>query len=115
MCKRDGSRRPVGVRVVGVYRVRVSHLVRRATLADVSAIAAIYGHAVRDSVATFDVVEPPPSYWQEKLSSAALGDHVVVVEDGCAVVVGYAYSTAFRPRPAYAGTRKRRSTWRLRW
>jgi phosphinothricin acetyltransferase len=84
----------------------VSHRVREATLADVSAIAAIYGHAVRDSVATFDVVEPPPSYWQEKLSSAALGDHVVVVEDASAVVVGYAYSTAFRPRPAYAGTRE---------
>jgi phosphinothricin acetyltransferase len=86
--------------------VAVSQTVRKATPADVPAIAAIYRHAVRDSVATFDVVDPPPSYWQAKMSSAEPGDHVVVVEDASAVVVGYAYSTAFRPRPAYARTRE---------
>ena len=87
------------------YPQGVSQLVREATPADVLAIARIYGRAVRDSVATFDVTDPPPSYWQAKLASSELGDHVVVLEDA-GTVVGYAYSTAFRPRPGYARTRE---------
>jgi L-amino acid N-acyltransferase YncA len=87
------------------YRGAVAKIVRPATPADIPAIAQIYGYAVRDSVATFDVTDPPPSYWQKKLASAEVGDHVVVVEDA-ATVLGYAYSTAFRPRPAYAHTRE---------
>ncbi|MDQ6934254.1 MAG: N-acetyltransferase family protein [Actinomycetota bacterium] len=83
----------------------MSPLVRPATPTDVPAITQIYGHAVQTSVATFDVVAPPPSYWQGKLSSFEVGDHVVVLEDA-ATVVGYAYSTAFRPRSGYARTRE---------
>jgi phosphinothricin acetyltransferase len=71
----------------------------------VTSISAIYGYAVRDSVATFDMEDPPPDYWRTKVTSTEPGDHVVVVEDG-ATVVGFAYSTAFRPRPAYARTRE---------
>jgi len=48
---------------------------------DVPAIARIYGWAVRESIATFDVTDPPLSYWQQKLASVGSGDHVVVVED----------------------------------
>lgn len=87
------------------YPAGVPRLVRQATPADASAIARIYGHAVRHSVATFDVTDPPPSYWRAKLASSEPGDHVVVLVDSGAVV-GYAYSTAFRPRPAYARTRE---------
>lgn len=87
------------------YHEVVSPLVRLATADDVPAIAQIYGLAVRESVATFDVTDPPPSYWQAKLASNELGDHVVTLEDD-ARVVGFAYSTAFRPRPAYAHTRE---------
>ena len=39
------------------------------------------------------------------MSSVEIGDHVVVVEEAAAVV-GYAYSTGFRPRTAYARTRE---------
>ncbi len=80
-------------------------MLRPATPDDVPAIARIYGHAVRESVATFDVTDPPLSYWHEKFASVESGDHVVVVEEA-KVVVGYAYSTRFRPRPAYARTRE---------
>jgi phosphinothricin acetyltransferase len=79
--------------------------IRPATPGDVPAIAAIYGHAVRGGVATFDVTDPPESYWQEKVAATEAGDHAVVVEDAGAVV-GYAYSCAFRPRPGYARTRE---------
>jgi len=66
-------------------------------------MARIYGYAVRESVATFDVTDPPRSYWLEKLASVESDHHVVEDDD---MVVGYAYSTRFRPRPAYARTRE---------
>ncbi len=87
------------------YGEAVSPLVRPATPCDVPAIARISGYAVEESVATFDVTDPPLSYWHEKLSSDESGDHVIVVED-TATVLGYAYSTRFRPRPGYARTRE---------
>ena len=80
-------------------------LVRPAAVADVAAITQIYGHAVRTSVATFDLSNPPPSYWEQRIAGTEPGDHVLVVEDGTGVL-GYAYSTAFRSRPAYALTRE---------
>jgi L-amino acid N-acyltransferase YncA len=110
-------------------------IVRPAQAADLAEIAAIYAHAVRTSTATFDVDEPPLSFWQAKLDSQAQGDHFLVAhsrvapdlvahspaapdlvspdrlahsrmagEDG--KVLGYAYSTSFRPRPAYQLTRE---------
>lgn len=79
--------------------------VRPATAEDVGAIAAIYGHAVRTSIATFDVDEPPMSYWTDKVTSINRGDHVLVIAEA-GTVVGYAFSAAFRPRPAYAWTRE---------
>ena len=86
------------------YGELVLPVLRPARLDDVPAIAQIYRYAVRESVATFDVTDPPLSYWHEKLSSQRPGDHVVVVDDG--TVIGYAYSSSFRPRPAYARTRE---------
>lgn len=77
--------------------------VRPATADDLEAIAAIYGHAVRSSVATFDVEEPPASYWASKLAGP---DHLLVVSSAGSDVVGFAYSSPFRPRPAYAHTRE---------
>lgn len=79
--------------------------VRSAAPADVPAIARIYGHAVRTSIATFDLADPPVDYWHHKISSPVSGNHVLVVEDGSAVL-GCAYSDAFRSRPAYAQTRE---------
>jgi L-amino acid N-acyltransferase YncA len=79
--------------------------VRPAEPADLVAVAAIYAVSVRTSVATFDVEEPPISYWQAKLDSTAVGDHFLV---GGAdnEVLGFAYSGSFRPRPAYGRTRE---------
>lgn len=79
--------------------------VRTATSADIRAVAAIYGEAVRHSVATFDLADPPAAHWQAKLDSTAVGDHVLVLDVG-GEVTGFAYSGAFRPRPAYAETRE---------
>jgi phosphinothricin acetyltransferase len=77
--------------------------VRPATHEDLDAIARIYAHAVRTSVATFDLDDPPREYWSAKVDGP---DHTLVVEEAPAGVVGYAYSSSFRPRPAYANTRE---------
>ena len=86
-----------------------------ATSSDLPAVAAIYALSVHTSTATFDLEEPPLSSWQAKLDSAALGDHFLVahgpVANGLAgphvdAVLGYAYSGAFRNRPAYSLTRE---------
>ena len=73
--------------------------------ADRVAVAAIYADAVRTSVATFDIEEPPPAYWQAKLDSTAVGDHFLVACDEN-TVLGFAYSGVFRSRPAYGRTRE---------
>ena len=83
----------------------MSPTLRPAALTDVPAIAAIYAHAVANTIATFDTVDPPEDYWRARVASTQPGDHAVVVQDA-GTVVGYAYSSAFRPRPAYARTRE---------
>lgn len=83
---------------------------RPATSADLVAVAAIYSRAVRTSTATFDLEEPPMSTWQAKLDSTIVGDHFLVAHSLVArdggTVLGYAYSGAFRSRPAYRHTRE---------
>ncbi|MBB6629582.1 N-acetyltransferase [Nocardioides sp. KIGAM211] len=79
--------------------------IRPATPEDLPSISAIYDEQVAHGIATFDVEPPPPAYWAARLASAEPGDHVLVAEaDGA--VLGYAYSSSYRPRPAYARTRE---------
>jgi L-amino acid N-acyltransferase YncA len=80
-------------------------LTRVATEQDLPTVKAIYDHQVRTGISTFDLVEPPLGYWTERLTSSRVGDHLLVAErDG--TVVGYAYSSTYRPRPAYDRTRE---------
>ena len=79
--------------------------VRRATTADLSAVAAIYDEQVRTGISTFDLEAPGLEYWQHRLDSTEPGDHFLVAEtDGA--VVGFAYSSSYRPRPGYRLTRE---------
>lgn len=79
--------------------------IRDARPDDVPAMAAIYDEAVRTSVATFDLEPVGHALLTEKVAHAQGSDHVLVaLVDG--EVVGYAYAGAFRPRPAYAGTKE---------
>ncbi|HWU22546.1 MAG TPA: GNAT family N-acetyltransferase [Nocardioides sp.] len=83
----------------------MAELIRAAADADLDAVAAIYDREVELGHATFDVAPPPRSSWETKLASAHPGDHFVVAElDG--EVVGFAYSSAYREKGAYAGTRE---------
>ena len=79
--------------------------VRDATEADLPAVAAIYDEQVATALSTFDLEPVPLSYWEAKLASTEVGDHLLVADvDG--VVRGYAYSSTYRPRPAYRRTRE---------
>jgi len=83
-----------------------SVIVRDADPADLPRIAAIYDEQVRTAISTFDLEPPPLSYWEARLTSTAPGDHVLVACSPTGDVVGYAYSSTYRPRPAYDRTRE---------
>jgi L-amino acid N-acyltransferase YncA len=79
--------------------------VRAATAADLADAAAIYDEQVRIGISTFDLDPPPVSYWRHHLDSDEPGDHFLVADlDG--EVVGFAYSSSYRPRPGYRLTRE---------
>ncbi|GAA5149727.1 GNAT family N-acetyltransferase [Nocardioides marinquilinus] len=84
--------------------------VRAAVEADLPAVKAIYDVQVAGRIATFDLEPPPLSYWSARLASEARGDHLLVAVDGTLSgsddVLGYAYSSSYRPRPAYDRTRE---------
>ena len=71
---------------------------------DVPAITAIYGHYVRTSVATFDTEAPGESFIAEKFGHMAELGHPVLVAETGGRLVGFAYASLFRPRPAYRFT-----------
>ncbi len=72
---------------------------------DLDAVAAIYAREVREGTATFDLRPPPRSKWEDLLASTHPGDHFLVAVEGDAVL-GFAYSSQFRPKGAYDGTRE---------
>ena len=79
-------------------------LVRDARPADAPAIAAIYAHYVRGSVATFETDPPTAQDWLDKraeLQSQAMP--LLVGEDG-GVVIGFGYLSRWRAKPAYRHT-----------
>lgn len=79
-------------------------IIRPATPADASAIAAIYAHHVVHGTASYDT-EPR----SEATTATLIADHLargwpVLVAECDGVVAGYAYAGQFRPRAAYVWT-----------
>jgi L-amino acid N-acyltransferase YncA len=71
---------------------------------DLHAIQAIYSHYVLHSVATFETVPPTLGDWQRKkaeIEAVGLPFLVATIDEA---VVGYAYCSRWRPRPAYRFT-----------
>ncbi|HET8960930.1 GNAT family N-acetyltransferase [Nocardioides sp.] len=79
--------------------------IRAAGEADLTGIAAIYGHEARTGFATFDTEPRPINQWREHLDSTENGDHLLVATDD-ETILGYAHSSAYRPKPCYAATRE---------
>jgi L-amino acid N-acyltransferase YncA len=79
-------------------------LVRQATAADAEAIAAIFAHYVTSSVVTFEETPPTAGQWRDRLAALAGSGLPVLVAELDGTVAGYAYATAWRPKPAYRHT-----------
>jgi L-amino acid N-acyltransferase YncA len=77
--------------------------VRAATVADATACAAIYAPYVLDTAASFETHPPEPAELGRRIEEA-LETHAWLVAEREGVLVGYAYATAYKPRPAYRWT-----------
>ena len=78
--------------------------VRDATEADMPAIQAIYAHHVLHGLATFEEVPPSVAEMTERRASVLRAGLPYLAAQFDGQVVGYAYATAYRPRPAYRHT-----------
>ena len=79
-------------------------IIRDSSPSDVPAIQAIYAHHVLHGTASFEL-EPPTLADMHTRREAVLAQHLpylVAERDG--EIVGYAYVTPYRPRPAYRYT-----------
>ena len=77
--------------------------IRPATADDAAAISAIYAPYVTGSTVSFETEPPEPEAIRVRIEAGAdLYPWLVGEADGA--VVGYAYATQFRPRPAYRYT-----------
>jgi len=76
--------------------------IRRASAADVPAIAALYGHHVRHGTASFELEAPSEQRVGERLEAAAARGLPYLVAELDGTVAGYAIANPYRPRPAYA-------------
>lgn len=78
--------------------------VRPATPDDLDAIGAIYAHHVETGVATFELTAPDRAEWDRRLATARERELPFVVATFESAVVGYAYCSPWKTRPAYHHT-----------
>ena len=71
---------------------------------DVPAITAIYAHYVHNSVATFDTEAPGEAYIAAKWGHMVELGHPAIVGLLDGKVIGFAYASEYRTRPAYRFT-----------
>ena len=79
-------------------------LLRAFTWVDIPAITAIYAHYVETSTVTFDTEAPTEPRMAEKFAHMVGLGHPVIVAERAGQVLGYAYASTYRPRPAYRFT-----------
>jgi len=71
---------------------------------DVPAIAAIYAHHVRTGLASFEIVPPTEEEIARRRLEVLKRGLPFLVAEFAGTVVGYAYASAYRARPAYRST-----------
>jgi L-amino acid N-acyltransferase YncA len=72
--------------------------------ADVAAITEIYHHHVLHGAASFEIDPPDAAEIARRRSTVLDGGYPYLVAEQDGRVVGYAYASAYRPRPAYRNT-----------
>jgi L-amino acid N-acyltransferase YncA len=78
--------------------------VRSACARDAEAIAHIYAHHVRHGTASFDTEPRTSTQTEQKITEILSKGWPFLVAERDDVILGYAYVTAFRDRPAYGFT-----------
>ena len=84
--------------------IRSAVLVRDSVEADVAAIQAIYAHHVLHGTASFELTPPTLDEMRQRRADVVAKNLPYLVAEQNGVVVGYAYVTLYRPRPAYRFT-----------
>ena len=79
-------------------------LIRPCESADIPAVTAIYGHAVRTGTASFELDPPTEAEMMSRRAGLVGGGCPYLVADIAGAVAGYAYAGPYRTRPAYRGT-----------
>lgn len=78
---------------------------RHATSDDIPTITKIYARSVIEEHASFELTPPNDAEMLGRMNELQnAGYPYLVAEDDAGIVVGYAYVSAYRPRPAYAST-----------
>ena len=80
-------------------------VIRDAVDADLDALKEMYDFEALQGHATFHTEPMPRSLWEDRLASPHPGDLMLVAVEG-EVVLGAAWSTAYRDRAAYDATRE---------
>ena len=77
-------------------------IIRDATPADLTDITRIYTDSVLNGVASYELVAPDAAEMGLRMSAiTGNGYPYLIATDGEGTVLGYAYASAFRTRPAY--------------
>ncbi len=84
----------------------VGVVIRPATDADLEHVTALYADLVLRTHVSFEIEPPAVDTWRERLVTLDPRDAFLVAVDDLAVPLGFAMSSAFRSRPAYAGSRE---------
>ncbi|MGE0230979.1 MAG: N-acetyltransferase family protein [Flavobacteriaceae bacterium] len=79
-------------------------LIRDASRADIPAIAAIYGQAVTEGTASFELQAPDETEMERRFETVIRGGFPYLVAESAGRVIGYAYAGLYRTRPAYRFT-----------
>ncbi len=82
----------------------MSPKLRPAQSSDIKAIAAIYGFHVAHGLASFEIEPPSVDEMHRRFDTIAAGGYPYLVAEEEGRVLGYAYASAFRTRPAYRFT-----------
>ncbi|HEY5795467.1 MAG TPA: GNAT family N-acetyltransferase [Bosea sp. (in: a-proteobacteria)] len=78
--------------------------IRPATPTDIPAIAAIYGDAVLNGTASWEIEPPDEAELLRRFEAILASGYPYIVAERDGLILGYAYASAYRPRPAYRAT-----------
>jgi phosphinothricin acetyltransferase len=90
--------------IVVVTSATVELNLRRCEAHDIAAITAIYGYAVRHGCATFELDPPAEREMASRRETLLAAGYPYIVAELADEIVGYAYASSYRPRPAYGST-----------